>query len=454
MRIAKAVEEGRWGRAKALQHILTHSFYAKALAVKRVTSNRGKKTPGVDGVVWKTAREKMEAVRSIKARGYRAQPLRRVRIPKKNSPKKRPLSIPCMSDRAVQALHKMGLDPIAETLADPHSYGFRLYRRCADAIERLFVVLAQKFSACWILEADIEGCFDHISHSWLLRFIPMKRSILHQWLKAGYVEGGQLFPTDEGTPQGGIASPVLANMALDGLEAAIRNSLPRAKGRNWKVHMIRFADDFVVTGADKELLTDHAKPAIEAFLAERGLNLSQMKTRIVHIRDGFDFLGQTIRKFGDKLIIRPAKAAVESLLRTVKMELRRLCSAPVKDVVARLNQILRGWAHYHRHVVSGKVFSYIDWRVYHMLWRWARRRHQNRSKHWIANRYWRVHPGGPWRFTAVWKEKSGKRYELRLFHLSELPIRRHLKIRSAANPYSPSWQDYFAQRLAVKPVRT
>ena len=241
MRIAKAVEEGRWGRAKALQHILTHSFHAKALAVRRVTSNKGKKTPGVDGVVWKTAREKMKAVRSIKQRGYRAQPLRRVRIPKKNSPKKRPLSIPCMSDRVVQAVHKMGLDPVAETLADPHSYGFRCFRSCRDAIAQLFVLLAKKCSPCWILEADIEGCFDRISHAWLLQFIPMKRHILRQWLKAGYVENGSIVPTEEGTPQGGIASPVLANMTLDGLEAVIRNAVggERVRGQRTKVHLVR-----------------------------------------------------------------------------------------------------------------------------------------------------------------------------------------------------------------------
>ena len=451
MRIAKAVEEGRWGRAKALQHILTHSFYAKALAVKRVTSNRGKKTPGVDGVVWKTAREKMQAVRSIKSRGYRAQPLRRVRIPKKNSPKKRPLSIPCMGCRAVQAVHKMGLDPIAETLADPHSYGFRLFRSCRDAIAQLFALLARKFSACWILEADIEGCFDRISHSWLERFIPMKRHILRQWLKAGYIEHGQLYPTEEGTPQGGIASPVLANMTLDGLEAAIRNALPRGQRRQAKVHLVRFADDFVVPAASKELLVDYVLPAIEAFLRERGLNLSKIKTRIVHISGGFDFLSQTVRKYADKLIIRPAKAAVRTLLTTVRELVHRLRTAPVKEVVGRLNPILRGWANYHRHVVSSQVFNAIDWEVTQMLWRWARRRHPKKNTEWIRNRYWRVLPGAN-RFTAVWKEKSGRRYTLTLFRLSDLPIRRHVRIKGDANPYSPSWQDYFAQRLAAKAV--
>jgi RNA-directed DNA polymerase len=451
-RIAKAVEEDRWGRAKALQHLLTHSFYAKALAVRRVTSNRGKWTPGVDGVVWTTASEKMEAVRAIRQRGYRAQPLRRVRIPKKNSPKKRPLSIPCMSDRAVQAVHKMGLDPIAETLADPHSYGFREFRRCADAIGQLFTVLAQKLGACWILEADIEGCFDNISHSWLLRFIPMKRRVLRQWLKAGYIENGQSFPTEEGTPQGGITSPVLANMTLDGLEAAIRNALPRNRGEPCKVHVVRFADDFVVTAAEKDLLTEHALPAIIQHLHERGLNLSKVKTRIVHIREGFDFLGQTVRKCGDKLIIRPAKAAIHSLLATVRHQLRRLLSAPVKEVVGKLNPRLRGWANDHRHVVSAQTFSRIDWEVNGMLWRWARRRHQKRSCRWLLQRYWRVHPDVS-RFTAVWKEKNQKRYTLRLFRLRELPIRRHCKIRSAANPYSAQWQDYFAKRVATGTVR-
>lgn len=453
MRIAKAVEEGRWGRAKSLQHILTHSFHAKVLAVRRVTSNKGKKTPGVDGVVWKTAREKMEAVRSIKQRGYRALPLRRVRIPKKNSQKKRPLSIPCMSDRAVQAVHKMGLDPIAETLADPHSYGFRGFRSCRDAIAQLFALLAKRFSPGWILEADIEGCFDKISHSWLLRFIPMKRHILRQWLKAGYEENGRPFPTKEGTPQGGIASPVLANMTLDGLEAVVRKAVggERVRGQRTKVHLVRFADDFVVTADRKEMLTEQALPAIEAFLHERGLNLSKMKTRIIHITDGFDFLSQTLRRFGNKLIIRPAKTAVKSLLSTVREQIRRMRSAPVKDLVGKLNPILRGWANYHRHVVSSATFSYIDWEVTQMLWRWARRQHRKKNTRWIMNRYWRVVPDTH-RFTAAWREKSGKRYTLFLFRMSDLPIRRHVRIKGSANPYSPSWQNYFTQRVAMKTV--
>ena len=331
MRIAKAVEEGRWGRAKALQHILTHSFHAKALAVRRVTSNKGKKTPGVDGVVWKTAREKMEAVRSIKQRGYRAQPLRRVRIPKKNSPKKRPLSIPCMSDRAVQAVHKMGLDPIAETLADPHSYGFRLFRSCAMQSHSSSPCWRRRYSACWILEADIEGCFDRISHSWLLRFIPMKRHILRQWLKAGYVENGRSLPNRRRHPARRHSKP--GSGEHDAGRTRSGNPQRRRQGKRSKANGPRFTWSASPTTSSsrrnaRNMLTEQVLPAIEAFLQQRGLNLSKMKTRIVHITEGFDFLSQTLRKFGDKLIIRPAKAAVKSLLATVREHVRRHAHRP------------------------------------------------------------------------------------------------------------------------------
>jgi RNA-directed DNA polymerase len=397
----------------------------------------------------------MDAVYSIKQRGYRAQPLRLVLIPKKNSHKKRPLSIPCMIDRAVQAVHKMGLDPIAETLADPHSYGFRHFRSCADAIGQLFAILAKKSSPIWILEADIEACFDRISHEWLLRFIPMKQTILRQWLKAGYVEDARLFPTEEGAPQGGIASPVLSNMTLDGLEAVIRKAVGgvRVRGERTKVNLIRFADDFVITAASKDLLVERVLPAVKAFLKERGLNLSESKTRIVHIEEGFDFLSQRIQQFDDKLIIRPAKAAVKSLLSTVREHIRRMRSAPAKDVIGKLNPILRGWANYHRHVVSSETFSYIDWQVFRMLWRWARRRHRKKNAAWITNRYWRVVPGAN-RFTAAWREKSNKRYTLFLFRMADLPIRRHRRIKGDANPFSYDWQDYFAQRLDSSTART
>jgi len=225
-RIVQATKAGRWGRAKVLQRLLTHSFSGKVLAVKRVTENQGKKTPGVDGETWTMPSQKAKAIHQLQQRGYHPKPLRRVYIPK-SSGKMRPLGIPCMLDRAMQALYLLSIDPISETLGDPNSYGFRKERSTADALEQAFAALSRKNSAEWILEGDIKACFDKISHQWLLAHIPMEKSILSTWLKAGFIDKNVFHPTEEGTPQGGICSPVLANMTLDGLEKKLREKYPK-----------------------------------------------------------------------------------------------------------------------------------------------------------------------------------------------------------------------------------
>jgi len=218
VRIVKAVQAGKWRKVRQLQRLLAHSWSAKLLAVRRVTENRGKKTPGVDGVTWSTPTQKMDAARSLQKRGYQPQPLRRVYIPKASNPaKKRPLSIPTMHDRAMQALYLQALEPVAETTGDPHSYGFRRGRCIMDAIDSLHGRVSSKRGAKWVMEGDIKACFDEISHEWMVSHIPMDRGILRKWLKSGYMEKGQLHETTEGTPQGGIASPCLANLVLDGL---------------------------------------------------------------------------------------------------------------------------------------------------------------------------------------------------------------------------------------------
>src|SRR5579859_4781946 len=312
MRIAKATQAGRHRKARALQWLLTHSKGAKLLAVHRVTTNRGAKTPGVDNVIWRTDRQKLQAAINLKRHGYRPRPLRRHYIPKSNG-KLRPLSIPTLHDRAMQALYALALAPIAETLADKNSYGFREGRRCADALEQCFTCLAQKVSAQWVLEGDIKACFDEISHDWLLRHVPMDQQMLKAWLKAGYWEKNQLFPTNAGTPQGGLISPILANLTLDGMEAVVK-AMGKQKD---KVHFIRYADDFVVTGASKEILEQKVKPALTAFLSERGLLLSEQKTVLSHINEGFDFLGHTVRKYGDTLLITPAKSKLEAMRKKI-----------------------------------------------------------------------------------------------------------------------------------------
>ncbi len=311
-RIVKAQKEGRHNKVKALQWMLTHSFYAKALAVKRVTSNKGKNTSGVDKQLWDSPKRKFKAISELKRRGYRPQPLRRVHIKKKNG-KLRPLGIPTMKDRAMQALYLMALEPIAETTGDRFSYGFRKKRRTMDAIRQIDTVLNRGHSPQWILEGDIKGCFDHISHEWLLANIPMDKAILKKWLKCGAVFNGKLFPTEEGTPQGGIISPTLANMTLDGLQPLLAERFKKIfrnyKTTNFKVNLSRYADDCVITGLSKELLENEVKPVVIEFLKERGLTLSEEKTKITHINDGFDFLGFNIRKFGKRLYTSPSKDA-------------------------------------------------------------------------------------------------------------------------------------------------
>ncbi|WP_429500380.1 group II intron reverse transcriptase/maturase (plasmid) [Robbsia andropogonis] len=390
-RIVKAVQEKRWNKVKALQHLLTHSVHGKLLAVRRITENTGKRTPGVDQEIWTSSEKKSRGVNQMRQRGYRPQPLRRIYIPKSNG-KLRPLGIPTMLDRAMQALYLLALDPVAETIADGASYGFRRGRSCIDAIQRCFVVLCRR-NPSWVLEGDIKGCFDNISHDWLLEHIPMDRSILRKWLKSGYLENQIFSDTTSGTPQGGIISPVLANFALDGLEKALREAFPTlgpgsTKGRAAQVHLVRYADDFIITANSREILEDQVKPLVVAFMADRGLELSPEKTVITHVSQGFDFLGQNVRRYRNgKLLITPAKKSVRSLLLKVKLLVRQLWGAPASTVILRLNPVIRGWANYHRHIVAKRTFSHVDHRIFYILWRWAKARHPKKGLRWIKQKY-------------------------------------------------------------------
>ena len=457
LRIAKATRQQRWRQVRQLQRCLTRSFYAKLLAVKKVTENRGRRTPGVDSEVWLTPAAKIKAVFRLQSTRYRASPLRRVYIPKSNG-KRRPLSIPTMRDRAMQALHALALLPVSETLAAKHSYGFRPERSTADAIERCFEVLARKDAAPWVLEADIEGCFDNISHDWIQTHIPMQNSVLRQWLKSGVVDGDRLFPTDKGVPQGGIISPIISNLVLDELEHRLDEAFPRTslRYRRAKVHIVRYADDFVVTGSSREVLVEAVMPLMRTCLAERGLKLSEKKTRITHISDGFDFLGQTVRKHQGKLLITPSRNSQKAFKRKVKAILRKLKAAPQWQVIQILRPIIRGWGYYHRHVVSSVVFSKMDAWFWRALWRWSVRRHPNKRKSWVKDRYFARLGNRDWMFVDKRRAglvKSQDTVEVRdpvrrstLPYLSSISVRRHVKIRMGANPFDPAWADYFEAR--------
>jgi RNA-directed DNA polymerase len=354
-----------------------------------------------------------------------------------------------MFDRAMQALGKLALEPVAETRADPNSYGFRKHRGAADAIQQCFITLAKRYSPTWVLEGDIRACFDGISHDWLLANIPMDRQALRKWLKAGYVEGKDLYPTQAGTPQGGIVSPVLANLTLDGLEEVARRAVPgRILGnRRSKVNVIRYADDFVITGDSKELLEERVKPAVVAFLAERGLELSEEKTRITRIEDGFNFLGQTLRKLGRKLLIRPAQEAVRSIRATLAETLRKYRGSAASAMVQKLNAQIRGWAYYHRHVASADTFVALDKWLFRALRKWTKRRHPSKGPRWLWQQYWSLGDNG-W-FAVLVKTKRGHRLH-RLLRTTSIGIVRHIKVLGEANPFDLAYDGYFAERQAGK----
>jgi len=451
LRIAKATQLRKFRKVKTLQWILTHSFAAKAIAVRKVLQNKGSKTPGVDGIIIKTPEQKLALVFNMKRRGYQPSPLRRIYIPKAGDKKKlRPISIPTIADRCQQALHTLALDPVSEATADVNSYGFRQQRCCADAIEQTFLALARTTSPQWILEGDIKGCFDHISHQWMTSNICTDKQVLTKWLKAGFIETGKLFPTMEGTPQGGIISPVVCNMTLDGIALMLKEKFSKHKG----IHFVRYADDFIVTGHSKEVLENGIKPAITAFLKLRGLELSQEKTKVTHITEGFDFLGQNVRKYPSqgklKLLIKPSAKNIHSLLDGIRKLLRKARSITQARLIMQLNPKIRGWANFHRSVVAKDIFTDIDKTIWHLLFSWAKRRHPKKNTQWVLHKYYKRIGEVNHRFSGFEIQKDGTLKERTLLLMRYTPIRRHVKIRQTAQPYDDQYDEYFEQRTTDK----
>ncbi|TAN42336.1 MAG: group II intron reverse transcriptase/maturase [Candidatus Methanoperedens sp.] len=452
VRITKAVKEGKLYLVKRLQYLLTHSYYAKLLATRNPTQNKGKRTAGIDGEIWSSPESKMNAALSLTDKKYVAKPLKRVYIEKYGSKKKRPLGIPTMHDRALQSLYALALEPIAEATGDRTSFGFRKFRNTHDACQQVFHYLCRKNSPAWVLEGDIKGCFDNISHQWLIDNIPMDKSILKQFLKAGYVFEYQLFPTEAGTPQGGIISPILANVSLDGIGKLLsakyhtdKNGMKSLRqASKHKVNFCRYADDFIVT-ANTEEIAKEVKELIKDFLKDRGLELSDEKTMITHIDNGFDFLGWNFRKYNGKLLVKPSKKSIDKVTEKISNTIDRGKTWKQEELINALNPIIIGWSNYHQSVVSSDIFKMLDSRIWNMLWHWAKRRHPNKSKHWIANKYWHSYGKRNWVFS-----EGNKRLNL----LSDTKIVRHTKLKLDMNPYLD--KDYFILRkikLGVKKLK-
>lgn len=461
-RIYRATQKGQWNQVRSLKKLMMRSHANLLLSIRRVTQeNRGKKTPGIDGQVALKPEDRVKMVHEMK--GYtpwKVKPARRVYIPKANG-KQRPLGIPILKDRVAQAIIKNALEPSWEALFEANSYGFRPGRSCHDAIEQCWGRLNSNSRDCWILDADIKGAFDNISHAFILDAIGQTpgRGWIKEWLKAGYVEAEVLNATEKGTPQGGVLSPLLANIALDGLEQWLKQFTKTrlyqgetAKSGKWKVTKkverygyCRYADDFVITAETREDL-EAIIPEVEAWLTQRGLRLNEDKTNIRHLSEGFNFLGFNLRERGSKCLVTPQKEKVHAKLRETKEWLYTHPNVGPDAVIRVLNPILRGWANYYKHGVSKRVFATFDHQMVQMLIRWAKKRHPNKGPKWIIPRYFGRIGGDSWVFRAWTKDRRGRRTESYLYRLASTKITRHIKVQGTNSPDDPSKEDYWDKR--------
>jgi RNA-directed DNA polymerase len=438
-RIFQAAKEQRWKQVRNLTKLLLRSYANMVVSVRRITQiNRGRHTPGMDGERLTTPDERAQLVDDLRQyQPWKAAPVRRVYIPKANG-KQRPLGIPTIRDRVMQMVVKNALEPRFEAAFEAQSYGFRPGRGCQDAIEEVYVALNNGAVGHhhYILDADIQGAFDHISQDFILHRIgPMPgRELIKQWLKAGYWERGTLHHTTEGTPQGGVISPLLANIALDGLAKRL--------GKGYRV--ARYADDILVMAQSLPAI-ERACLVVTTFLDERGLALHQEKTRIVHRTEGFDFLGFHVQMRGQKLLITPQKQKVQALLQAVRSWLQTHQTVSTAVVIRHLNPLLRGWAMYYRHVVSKQTFQKVDYHIWRALWHWAKRRHPKKPKRWIYRRYFEIGQYGA-TFYAESQDRRGKAIRLRLERMPAIPIVRHVKVKGSASPDDPTLQAYWDSR--------
>jgi RNA-directed DNA polymerase len=465
-RIFRAEQRGNTRAVHKLQKLLMKSRAARFLAVRRVTQdNQGKRTAGIDGIKSVRPKQRFEMVDQLhpkRGRRRKPQPVRRIYIPKPGKDEKRPLGIPVMLDRAHQHLVKQALEPEWEAKFEANSYGFRPGRSCHDAIVAIYIQINKK--AKYVLDADLKGCFDNINHEALLQKLqtyPEMKRIIRAWLKAGLIDNGVFEETLNGTPQGGVVSPLLANIALHGMETALKTAFKHSEG---KPNFVRYADDFVVFHPTEQGILK-AKAVIETWIKDIGLEMKPSKTRITHtLREyqgmvGFDFLGWTVKQFpvgkthtgkvnhlgqklGFKTIIKPSKEAEKRHIAELGKIIRKNQNASQGQLIRELNPVIRGWTNYHRTMVAGKTFSRCRTNLFQQLQQWGHRRHPNKGKRWIANKYWHVDAGEGWNFTD---EKS------KLWTHDRTHIQRHTKVKDTASPYNGDLL-YWSQRLSKHPM--
>jgi RNA-directed DNA polymerase len=475
-RIYRASQRGNGRQVEKLQKLLLKSEAARLLAVRRVTQdNQGKKTAGVDGVKSVPPKERFLMMKDLHTKRWndrkKPQPVRRVWIPKPGKDEKRPLGIPTMMERAKQALVKMALEPAWEAVFEPNSYGFRPGRSGHDAIEAIFNGIKGKSK--FVFDADIKGCFDNIDHEALLKKLdtfPTLTRLIRGWLKAGVLEGQDFTPTEQGTPQGGVISPLLANVALHGMEKVAKEGFGKSHSVE-KPILVRYADDFVILYSDQAVLQRVAE-RVTAWLADMGLQLSQKKTRITHTLEacegnvGFDFLGFTVRQdrvgkthsgkdtnqklLGYKTLIRPSREAIRRHTQEIGEKLRELRNAPQEAVISELNPIIRGWCNYHRWAVCSRAFKVCEYSTFRQLARWEKARHSGKAEQWVRKKY-RTYIDGQTRFGLYVKDEQGNPTPIYVRKHTETVKEDYVKVRGEVSPYDGNLL-YWAKRLKQHPL--
>lgn len=456
-RIAVEYMAGDYKLVQKLQNALVNSFQRRAIAVRKVTFvNKGKVTPGVDNLVVLTPEQRRKLVLDLQQhREIKPSPVRRVWISKDGTPVKpdysngRPLGIPCIYDRAAQAVWRLALQPIAECVRDRNSYRYRPHRSIHDQAQAIFLRSQHRYRLTEVLEADIKGFFDNIAHDWILNNIPMDRKVLKGWLEAGYVHNFQIHETESGVPQGGVISPVIANMVLDGLEEMVQKAAKRRDPRSTykNVMTVRYADDFVVLGRTQDILKV-VTPAIEEFLQKRGLSLNPKKTVTTSLRNGFDFVGFNFKLYphlrkplGFMLLVKPSRKSIQKFKDKVK---RAFCGRHAEgsayDLIYKLNPILKGWRNHRSHVVSKRLFAKLEWYIWHKCLNWAKKKHPTLGVKEVLKKYFKTHEG---RVLCFYGNKEGK--ELYLFLLTKVPIKRQKLVRDK-NPYLLENAEYYKKR--------